>query len=400
MSEDKSSKKHPATPHKKKEARKKGNVAKSQDVGVAVGLVAGFGVVALMHDFYLKNFYISMTYCVEQIRYIPGWKPEEIPGEVGMLCLFVLKQVALLSLPVLFSVMIVAVVAQLAQVGIIVTGEQIKPKLSKINPLKGIKKWFAVKSLVELVKSLMKIAVAMGIGALVLWGEVETIVNAVNVSPDVVGMKALMDVTAGIISEMVWKIVILLVVIAVLDMLFQRYQWAKDLKMSDKEIKDEYKQSEGDPYQKARRRQIHQQMMSEGSSEHVPTSDVVVINPTDFAVALKYDTNLSPVPFVIAKGEARHADKLREIAKKSGVPIVRNKPLARALHELCEIGDIVPAELYKPVAEVLAYVFALKENTAEASTPAASSAAASPVAAGALNSSAQPHALAGDTNHG
>lgn len=389
MAEDKSSKKHPATPHKKKEARRKGNVAKSQDVGVVIGLVAGFGVVVAMRKFYLREMKEAMTEPISRIAEVPELADEDILGFIGQLMLFVLKQVAFLSLPVLCGVLVFAVIAQFAQVGVIVTGEQLKPKLSKINPMKGIKKWFAIKSLVELGKSLAKIAVALSIGAWVLWGEIETIAASVFGTPE-----QLVTVTGGIISSMVWKVVGLLVVIAIIDLMFQRWQWARDLKMSDKEVKDEYKQQEGDPYQKQRRRQIHQQMLQEQATDNVPQSDVVVINPTDYAVALKYDVDLSPVPFVLAKGEARQADAIRESARNNGVPVVRNKPLARALHELCEIGDIVPGDLYKAVAEVLAYVFALKQQD-----PAAATAEPAAAAVGSAPATASPHVTAGDTSH-
>ncbi len=141
--------------------------------------------------------------------------------------------------------------------------------------------------------------------------------------------------------------------------------------MTDKEVKDEYKNSEGDPYQKGKRRQMAQQIAMQTAQEHVPQSDVVVINPTELAIALKYDPDVSPVPWVVAKGEVHDADEIRASARGAGVPVVRNKPLARALFELCEIGDIVPEELYRPVAEILAYVFQLKEQTRADSNQAA-----------------------------
>jgi type III secretion system FlhB-like substrate exporter len=185
---------------------------------------------------------------------------------------------------------------------------------------------------------------------------------------------ALMMLGAGVIKKLFIYIIILYLVIAIIDFGFQQKNFATEHKMTDKEVKDEYKNSEGDPYQKGKRRQMAQQIAMQSSQEHVPQSDVVVINPTELAIALKYDADVSPVPWVVAKGEVHDADDIRASARANGVPVVRNKPLARALFELCEIGDIVPEELYRPVAEILAYVFQLKEQTrAEANDAAAAS---------------------------
>jgi type III secretion system FlhB-like substrate exporter len=186
---------------------------------------------------------------------------------------------------------------------------------------------------------------------------------------------ALMMLGAGVIKKLFIYIIILYLVIAIIDFGFQQKNFATEHKMTDKEVKDEYKNSEGDPYQKGKRRQMAQQIAMQSAQESVPQGDVVVINPTELAICLKYDPEVSPVPWVIAKGEVLDADAIRESARNSGIPVVRNKPLARALYELCEIGDIVPEELYRPVAEILAYVFGLKEqmraeeNDAAAASP-------------------------------
>lgn len=347
-SEDKHSKKHAATARKKKDARKKGNVAKSQDVGIAAGLLAAFVALLAMKSFYVKQFLITFTFCANALE-----DPARI--DVMQLCLFAARQVAVLSLPVLCAVLVIAIVGQVAQVGFIITGEQIKPKLEKINPMKGIKRWFAIKSLVELGKSLAKIGVTFYIGYLV-WKSFEDRINE-SVTKD---SHELLSLGGALISSLFVKVLILYIVIAIIDALFQRWQWLRDLKMSDKEIRDEFKNQEGDPYMKARRRQLHQQIAQQQSADHVPTADAVVINPTELAIALRYDQEVNQVPYVVAKGEHRHADTIRESARMHGVPIVRNKPLARSLFELCEIGDTIPADLYRPVAEVLAYVYAAR----------------------------------------
>ena len=362
-------KKHDATPTKLKDAKKKGNVSKSQDVGTAVGLVSGFGAMIAMKGFFLARFDQTFKYCFEQLQHT-----DKI--DVTHLLMFILQQVAMLSMPVLVAVLVAGVVAQYGMVGVIFTGEQLKPKIEKINPMKGIKRWFSMKSLVELAKSLVKVLVMFLVGAMVWKNAFDIIAGSVMLDP--IGLMAL---GGKLIASLFYKVIGLFVVLAAVDYMFQKKQWKKDLKMSDKEIKDEYKNQEGDPYQKAKRRQMAQQIAMQSSTEFVPQADAIIINPTEIAVALKFDQDLSPVPFVLAKGDKRLADDIRQAAREAGVPIIRNKPLARALFELCEIGDIVPADLYKPVAEVLAYVFALRGDNGTDAAAAASQVAAANAAA-------------------
>jgi flagellar biosynthesis protein FlhB len=387
--EDKSSKKHEASAHKKKEAKKKGNVSKSQDVGIAVGLIAGFGAMIAMKKYFMSHFLDTFAYCERAIREVQQLPDDRIGPYCGHLLMFVLEQVAFLSLPVLVSVMVFNVIAQYAMVGIVFTGEQLKPKIEKINPMKGIKRWFSIKSLVELGKSLAKVVVTFALGWMVWKAAFHTIADSVFLAPeDLIG-------TAGkIVSTMFYRVALLYAIIAMIDFMFQKWQWKRDLKMSDKEMKDEYKQQEGDPYMKGKRRQMAYQIAMNSSAEHVPQADAVVINPTELAIALKYDPEVSPVPWVIAKGDLRLADEIRESALKHGVPVVRNKPLARALFELCEIGDVVPADLFRPIAEVLAYVFALQESGPEAAAVAAHEAGTAAAAAAAASpSTAAPGAI-------
>lgn len=360
--EDKHSKKHPASDHKKRNLKKKGTVAKSQDVPMAAGLLAAFGILVTMREYYIRHFKESMTYCIEQIQYISE------PGGIDLLhlMLFALVKIVLLSAPILVAIMIIGVVANMGQTGLVFTGEQLKPNFKKLNPMTKLKQWFSIKSLQELAKSLAKIVAASILGYIVWSGDLEKIRDSVGL--DALGLLLL---GGGIIKKMIMYIIILYLVVAIIDFMFQKKNFATEHKMTDKEVKDEYKQMEGDPYMKAKRRQVAQQIAFQQSQEHVPESDVVVINPTELAIALKFDADLSPVPFVLSKGEKRHADDIRSAARKAGVPVVRNKPLARALYDMCEIGDLVPEDLYRPVAEVLAYVFALKEQAATGESPGA-----------------------------
>ncbi len=368
MAEDKHSKKHPASEKKKRDLKKKGTVAKSQDVPMATGLLAAFGALMMMGPFIHKRLLGITEKCIAILADVG--KPEGI--DIGRLGYETLIDILMLSLPVLAAVLIAGIVSNMAQSGLIFTGEQLKPNLKKINPVNKLKHWFSIKSMQDLMKSLAKIAAAGIVG----WISWKSGLQAISESVYAASAAELMVLGAALIKSMFWKILLLYIIVAIIDFFFQRKNYATEHKMTDKEVRDEYKNTEGDPYMKAKRRQMAHEIAFNQSQDHVPQSDVVVINPTELAIALKYDPEVSPVPYVIAKGETRHADNMRSSAKNSGVPIVRNKPLARALWETCEIGDIIPEDLYRAVAEVLAYVFSIKEDQANAAQDASHTAIA------------------------
>ena len=333
---------------------------------MAFGLAAAFVAMLSFRNMLMARFEAMMR---GPESYFAAIKDVGTPDgiDVKLLAMRVLVDVAFISGPILFSVLIMAVVANMAQTGIIITGEQMKPNLNKINPKNKFKQWFSIKSAQELGKSLGKILFASFLGYLVFKGSMGAIAEsvAIDATTGCEGTEcaaALMMLGASIIKKLFIFIIILYTTIALIDYGFQKKNFETEHKMTDKEVKDEYKNSEGDPYQKGKRKQMAQEIAMNTSQEHVPQSDVVVVNPTELAIALKYDADVSPVPWVVAKGEVHDADDIRASARNAGVPVVRNKPLARALYELCEIGDIVPEELYRPVAEVLAYVFQLKEQ--------------------------------------
>jgi flagellar biosynthetic protein FlhB len=369
--EDKHSKKHPASAKKKQDLKKKGTVPKSQDVPMAFGLVAAFGVLVGMKGFYMHRFEEMMP------KYFSTIADVRTPEGMDIFALMrsTMLDVAVLSAPVLCAVVVMALISNIAQTGLIFTGEQLKPNLNKLNPMTKIKQWFSIKSLQELGKSLGKILLASVLGFLVF----KSFQNDIAESVQIDSAAGLMALGATIIKKLFIYIIILYVVIASIDFGMQKKNFSTEHKMTDKEVKDEYKNSEGDPYMKQKRRQIAQQIAMSPPAEHVPQSNVVVINPTELAIALKYDPEVSAVPWVVARGETFDADDIRASARAAGVPVVRNKPLARALFEMCEVGDIVPEDLYRPVAEILAYVFQLKEQMRADSSDAA--AAASPMAA-------------------
>jgi flagellar biosynthesis protein FlhB len=367
--EDKHSKKHPASAKKKADLKKKGQTPKSQDVPMAFGLIAAFMALLSMKNFMLSRFDDVMHRYLSVIREVgkPGF---DVSTFAAKLCLDAMIDIAVLSAPVLFAVLAMAFISNIAQTGLIITGEQLKPDIKKLNPMTKLKQWFSIKSVQELFKSLAKIVVASFLGWLVVKQSSGQISEAVTLQ----SAAALMMLGAGIIKKLFMYIIILYLIVAIVDFTFQRKNFNNDNKMTDKEVKDEYKNSEGDPYQKGKRRQMAQQIAMSPAQDIVPQGDVVVINPTQLAVVLKYDPEVSPVPWVIALGEEHGADEIRYSARGANIPVVRNKPLARALYEMCEIGDIVPEDLYRPVAEVLSYVFQLKEQMRIDSSDAAAAA--------------------------
>ena len=267
----------------------------------------------------------------------------------------VLQHVGFIMMPLLLVVLILGIAANLLQVGFLFTLKPFTPKLSKFNPITGMKKFVSLKSLVELLKSLFKISFIGGISWLVLRGELDAIPSLIEMS---VGQ--IMTYMGTVSLKMLFYVGLGMLILAAIDFIYQRWQHTKDLMMSKQEVKDEAKQAEGDPQIKGKIRQAQREMAMRRMMESVPDADVVITNPTTLAVAVKYDATQMFAPQVVAKGAKLIAERIKDIARDNDVPIVENKPLAQTLFKSMEIGDLVPPNLYKAVAEVLAYVYKLK----------------------------------------
>jgi flagellar biosynthetic protein FlhB len=234
-------------------------------------------------------------------------------------------------------------------------GEPLRPKLKKLNPISGMKRLVSIKALVELVKSIFKILVVGGIA----YGVVRT---------ETARFPGLMQQEVGdiliFISKLAFKVFffvcLALIILAALDYIYQRWQYEEDLKMTKQQVKDERKQQEGDPWVKSRIRRVQREMAARRMMEAVPAADVVITNPVHLAVALQFDAAKMVAPAVVAKGAGHIAERIKEIARNHQVPVVEDKPLAQALHKMVEVGEYIPVELYRTVAEVLAYVYRLK----------------------------------------
>jgi flagellar biosynthetic protein FlhB len=266
-----------------------------------------------------------------------------------------LGDAALALLAPIVILMVAAVGSSLLQHGVVFSAEALMPKLEKISPLAGAKRIFSMRSVIEFVKGLAKVAVVGAVGTALVAPELAGLDRIV--SADVV---TAMDETYGLTVRLLIGVVAVITGIAILDYLFQRFKFLKEMRMSRQELKEEFKQTEGDPHIKGRLKQIRQERARRRMMSRVPEAAVVITNPTHYAIALKYELHKMTAPLVIAKGADSLALRIREVAKANDIPVVENKPLAQALYATVEIDEEIPQEHYKAVAEVISYVFRLK----------------------------------------
>ena len=352
MSEDAddASKTEEPTQKKLDEAHKQGQFPLSPEVGnwflVAVALVT---LTAFLPKT-LQGMVPRLNYYFENIDRLPMDQ-----ASVGFLMLRVVKDALwALWLPILL-LMFAGVIATIGQKGWHVSWELITPKFNKLNPLPGLMNMFTTQKLVELAKSLAKLAVVGGVAYLALQPMMLSIEHFIGID-----MMMLVREMDSLTFRLLVGVLAILTVLVAGDVFWQRYSFNKKMKMTKQEVKDEHKQAEGDPQVKSRIRQIRFERARKRMMAAVPTADVVVTNPTHFAVALKYDSKTMSAPMVVAKGADAVAFKIREIAEENDVPVMENPPLARALYAACDIDEEVPSEHYRAVAEVITYVFKLK----------------------------------------
>ncbi|GAA4700871.1 flagellar biosynthesis protein FlhB [Brevibacillus fulvus] len=342
-----------ATPKKRGDARKKGQVAKSMELSPAITLTAVFTVLLLFGSTMFETFTRIMRESL--LTYLQFELTSENLGVITYQLVF---EAAKIVGPILAVALAVALATNYMQVGILFTTEPLQMKLSKLNPIAGAKRIFTLRTIIELIKSILKIAIGLTIAYSILWQVKEKIVQI-----SLTSIEEALNFTAGQASKLGLYIGGTLVVLAAFDYVYQKYEYEKSLRMSKQDIKDEYKKSEGDPLIKSKIRERQRRMALSRMMQELPKADVVITNPTHFAVAIKYDANSMAAPTVIAKGQDYIALKIREIAQKNRIVTMENKPLARALYNQVEIGQQIPEELFKAVAEVLAYVYKLQGKT-------------------------------------
>jgi len=342
-----------ATPKKRQDARKKGQVVKSQDVSAAFLLLALFLLLYFWAPSMLESMFSFFHQSIEKNMLIESLNQDTVMEIYSQS----LMEMAKIALPILLVAMVIGIAANFFQFGFLFTTEQLKFDLKKLDPIKGIKKIISLRAIVNLIKSLLKVAFIGTVTALIIWMNLEDVLslslhNPWEILSTVARLTGLMGIAAAIV----------LILIGVLDYTYEKFDYEKNLKMSKQDIKDEYKNAEGDPKIKSKIKQRQREMAMRRMMQEIPNADVVITNPTHYAIALKYDENSMEAPKVVAKGTDFVAQKIKLIAKENNVVMVENRPLARAMYDKVEIGDFVPEEFFKAVAEVLAYVYRIKRK--------------------------------------
>jgi flagellar biosynthetic protein FlhB len=350
--QDKEEKTEEPTRRRLEKAREEGNVAKSTEISSVLLLVVAtiiflqfggwmYSNIDHLFETFLSNSGqpINSTSNALQFLKVAGWY-----GFYTMA-------------PLLIGLFFVALLANIGQTGIVFSAKAIAFKGNRLNPINGVKKIFSMKGVVEVAKGFIKILIIGFIIYVTLHYEINNIASFL-----LLPIGGIMSQSGAYILTIISRILAALLILAIADALYQRYQHRKDLRMTQKEVKDELKQTEGDPYMKSRRREKAAAMHQRRLDHAVLGSEVVVTNPTHYAVALHYDPGQNEAPIIRAKGRRNRALKIKEFAKKYDVPIVENKPVARALYASAEEGEFVPPDLYKAVAEILAYVYKLNNE--------------------------------------
>lgn len=341
-----------ATPKKKSDSRKKGQIPRSKDIGLAITLIATTLVIVALSG-------IVVSVLREGIIYFLGdmGTMELTENSLKSINVLVLSKAAIAIMPVILPIMIAGVAASLLQSGFLVVKDAIKPSFGKLNPLNGFKNMFSKKSLVELIKNIILISIIIFIAYNYIRDNFEKIMQTGNLYLPTLGIE-IKSLLVGIFV----KICILLVVVAVIDYVVQYILFQKDIRMTKQEIKEEYKQMEGDPQLKSKIKQKQREISQRRMMQSVGEATVVITNPTHLAIAIKYTEGQMEAPKVVAKGADNIAIKIKEKAMESKVPIIENKPLARLIYETVDIDKDIPQDMYQAVAEVLAMVYKLDKK--------------------------------------
>ncbi|MFI3300363.1 MAG: EscU/YscU/HrcU family type III secretion system export apparatus switch protein [Candidatus Gastranaerophilales bacterium] len=343
-----------ATPRKLEQARKEGQVVKSKDFSTAISLLILFSTIFALAPFIWEQIEQLFVLLYEQI-------PNGHLAEIGYTYIWTatIKVGFLIIAPVLLTAWFVAIMADFIQVGPLVATAPLVPKLDKLNPSKYFKNIMSVKTLFELFKNIVKVVLLGFIGWSVYSAHIETILMLASIDNNF----AVMIEFGSLLTEFIFKACIAFLVISAADYGVTKWKFLKDQKMSFKEIKDEYKNTEGDPNVKAALRQRRMQMLQKGMMDSVPDADFIVTNPTHVACALKYKAETMASPMLIAKGSQLLAKKIIGIAREHNIPVVENPPVARALYKMVDLNQQIPPELYKAIAEILLFVYNRKNTT-------------------------------------
>lgn len=336
-----------ATPRRREEARRRGQTAISNELLSALGFISGIMVLNSL----LPSFYRQLTSIF--VRYLGGLSRYQIDTQtVRKISMDVIYQLIFLLLPLFGIVFVVTLLVGFAQTGFLFSLEAISPRLSRINPLMGVRRIFSKVALVNLLKSIFKIIILGYLGYSFVMGLKDNMFSLWKMS-----IFSISDFMIGNILRFAQQSGIILLTIGLLDYIFQRREFEMSIRMTREELREELKQTEGDPLVRSRIRQRQREIATRRMMQEVKRASVVITNPTEYAVALKYDINKMKAPVVVAKGVRLMAERIKEEARRWNVPIVVNPPLAQMLYKLVDIGEEIPPRLYQAVAEVLAFVY-------------------------------------------
>ena len=343
---------YPATPHKRNESREKGQVAKSNELATTLALI---GVLSFFFVAGYDTYHHLIDIMYGAFTAIGG----QLSAAKTILIFLGLMGIAFkIIAPVLIVAVIVGVLGNIFQIGLIFSSQPLMPQMSRINPISGFQRILSMRGLFEAVKSIFKIGL---IGYIVYRTIMSGLVDVVSlVDADKSNIAALFVSTVGRIGFQVFlRAALALLFLSIFDFLYQRWQHEQDIRMTREEMREEMKRTEGDPEIRRRIRRVQRELSQARMMKAIPEADAVITNPVHLAVAIKYDYEVMDSPYVVAKGERKIARQIREIAEEHGVPIVENPPLAQALYKNVEVGEVIPMEFYQAIAEVLAYVHEL-----------------------------------------
>ena len=354
--QDKDSKTEKASPKRIKDARKKGDIAKSSDLTSAISftvfalMTTSLGWYVFERSFaYLKGFLASGLTMGSQLG------TEELRNNLASIGVQSIIMLFTIAAPFLLIAFFVSLLAAGLQTRFLFSKEPIKMSLKKINPVSGFKNMFSKKAAFTLVKTIFKLILVFLVTYNALTDSIDVIVNLGKF-----GTEKIFSTLLELIKTVGTNLAVLLMVLGIADYVYERYEFSQKMKMTKQEVKDEYKESEGDPQVKSQRKQLHRQMIN-GNMRDVETAAVVITNPTHLAIAIRYEKGKDEVPIVVVKGADLIAEKIRERAREHDVPIVENKPIARNLYKNIQVGQPIPVDLYQAVAEIMALVYQMEE---------------------------------------
>lgn len=350
---DKDNKTEEATPKRLSDARKKGQIAKSQDLNATVSLLIFTMLAGLLGQYiyvngirYMENYFTMDLSTIELSQ-----------STAGTILIDNTISYGLLVFPFMIIAVAIGYIVNIVQTGFLFTSQPLKPDLKRLDPIQGFKNIVSAKAFFNLGKNLLKLILVFYIAYSNLRESAKEILNVGNI-----GTEKLFFFLMEFVKGLIFDIIVIMLVLGVLDYVMQKWDYKKNLRMSLQEIKDEYKEMEGDPQVKSARQAKQRQLAMGRMMEDIPSSTVVVTNPTHIAVVLRYDPAIDEVPIVTAKGADYLAEKIKERAREHDIPIIENKPLARTMFKNVEIGDYIPMDLYKAIAEILALVYEMNEK--------------------------------------